>query len=154
MRWRPALSTQAARQRFNAGCWALVSLATGCGVLVARATLGPSVSVAVLFAVIIHGVVLALLICAWGTGRIVRDPRGNRIACFGGIRYPLSRVSTSLSWSLLYVPMLLAWSVLIRPGSTALYVIPSLSVGLVFGCIVASFIDERQTRSEEGGPRA
>lgn len=97
-------------------------------------------------ALMIYGTTLAVGLSAWGVAYKASDARGRPILVVGGAVFPMRRLRGALNWSLLYIPMLLCWSVIITPGSAWFYVLPTVIVGVIFGGIVATFIDNETDR--------
>lgn len=142
MRLRPQLPNAADRKRYLTWVWVLTTLSTGYGFLVAAASVG-WLAIAPLMAIVVYGAMVAIALSVWGVGFMGTDSNGRRALIVGGACLPWCRIKPTLSWSLLYVPMLLGWCVIVTPGSAWLYIAPALFVGLVFGGIVAAFIDDQ-----------
>lgn len=132
-----------------AGCWAVSSVATGWLMIVASLMFRTGLPFGELVSFLIYGLVLATVSSAWGVGRIETDVDGERAIFIGGFGFPLRRLRSTLSWSCLYIPMLLCWTVLIGDASARFYIVPSIFVGLVFGGIVATFVDEHNASLEK-----
>lgn len=125
------------RRRWVAWCWALASLCTGWMVIVAHLTLGAPATLAPLLAIVVYGVLLAVVLSAWGA---LRREEGNY--SIGAARFPARLIRPALSWAAFYFPLMVVMAHTGLPGRPALYYLPGLAVALVFGGMVALFSDQ------------